>query len=60
MYAMVVSIELKEAKRKVVQAKALQGLMADHTRDNYPREFAEYAYELADAMIAARLKETNK
>jgi hypothetical protein len=46
--------------RDYFAAKALQGLMADHTRDNYPREFAEYAYELADAMIAARLKETNK
>ena len=33
---------------------ALQGILADHTRDMYPHEFAKHAYVLADAMLEAR------
>jgi hypothetical protein len=40
--------------RDYFAAAALQGLVADHTRDNYPEELAAYAYRLADAMIRAR------
>ena len=35
-------------------AKAMQGMMSDHTRDNIAREIADYAYEIADAMMKAR------
>jgi len=40
--------------RDYFAAAALQGLVADHTRDNYPEELAAYAYRLADAMLKAR------
>jgi hypothetical protein len=40
--------------RDYFAAKAMQGLMADSTRDNYPEEHAAYAYELADAMMETR------
>jgi len=33
---------------------ALQGMLADHTRDMYPHELATHAYVLADAMMQAR------
>ena len=33
---------------------ALQGMLADHTRDMYPHELATHAYVLADAMMKAR------
>lgn len=33
---------------------ALQGMLADHTRDMYVHELAEKAYEFADAMLEAR------
>jgi hypothetical protein len=40
--------------RDYFAAKAMQGMMADHTRDNYPEEIAEHAYVIADAMMKAR------
>jgi hypothetical protein len=40
--------------RDYFAAKAMQGMMADHTRDNYPEEIAEHAYVIADKMIKAR------
>jgi len=40
--------------RDYFAAKAMQGMMADHTRDNYPEEIAEYAYKIADAMVEVR------
>ena len=40
--------------RDYFAAKAMQGMMADHTRDNYPEEIAEHAYKIADAMMKAR------
>lgn len=40
--------------RDYFAAKAMQGMMADHTRDNYPEEIAEHAYRIADAMMKAR------
>lgn len=40
--------------RDYFAAKAMQGMMADHTRDNYPEEIAEHAYGIADAMMKAR------
>jgi len=43
--------------RDYFAAKAMQGMMADHTRDNYPEEIAERAYKIADAMIKAREEE---
>lgn len=43
--------------RDYFAAKAMQGMLADHTRDNYPEEHAAYAYKIADAMMKAR-KET--
>ena len=40
--------------RDYFAAKAMQGMMSDHTRDNSAREIADYAYEIADAMMKAR------
>lgn len=40
--------------RDYFAAKAMTGMMADHTRDNYPEEIAEHAYKIADAMMKAR------
>lgn len=40
--------------RDYFAAKAMQGMMADHTRDAYPQEIASHAYKLADAMMEAR------
>jgi hypothetical protein len=34
--------------------QALSGLLADHTRDDYPDQFAKLAYNFADAMLAER------
>ena len=42
--------------RDYFAAKAMQGMMADHTRDNYPDEIAVQAYKIADAMMSARKK----
>jgi len=43
--------------RDYFAAKAMQGMMADHTRDNSPKEITEYAYQIADAMMKARKQE---
>ena len=40
--------------RDYFAAKAMQGMMADHTRDNYPEEIAEHAYKIADEMMKQR------
>jgi len=40
--------------RDYFAAKAMQGMMADHTRDNYVEEIAEHAYKIADAMVKVR------
>jgi len=40
--------------RDYFAAKALQGMLADHTRDGYKSDFAELAYGYADAMLKAR------
>lgn len=42
--------------RDYFAAKAMQGMMADHTRDNSPAELSEWAYKIADAMLAERVK----
>jgi DNA-directed RNA polymerase specialized sigma subunit len=42
--------------RDYFAAKAMQGMMADHTRDNYPEEYAKHAYRIADAMMKEREK----
>jgi hypothetical protein len=46
--------------RDYFAAKALQGMMSDHTRDNSAKEIADYAYQLADAMMKARNGDTGK
>ncbi len=48
------TIDLGMTLRDYFAAKAIQGMMADHTRDNYPEELAEHAYKIADAMMKAR------
>lgn len=35
--------------------QALAGLLSDHTRSMDPEELAEYAFEIADAMLQAKL-----
>jgi hypothetical protein len=40
--------------RDYFAAAALQGLLADHTRDGYPEALAASAYQLADAMLEER------
>lgn len=40
--------------RDYFAAKAMQGMMADPTRDSYPEEIAAYAYRIADAVMKAR------
>ena len=47
--------ELKEL-RDHFAGQALAGMLADHTRDAYPHEYAENAYKYADAMLAERAK----
>jgi len=42
--------------RDYFAAKAMQGMMADHTIDNYPDEYAKHAYRIADAMMKEREK----
>jgi hypothetical protein len=42
--------------RDYFAAKAMQGMMADHTRDNSPAEISEWAYKIADAMLKERSK----
>ena len=42
--------------RDYFAAKAMQGMMADHTRDNSPAEISEWAYKIADAMLKERAK----
>lgn len=39
--------------RDYFAAKAMQGLMASDVRDN-PKAFAEYSYQMADAMLKER------
>jgi hypothetical protein len=34
--------------------QALAGMLADHERNGYPKDYAKNAYLFADAMIAAR------
>ena len=36
--------------------QALAGLLSDHTRSMDPEELAEYAFEIADAMLQAKLE----
>jgi hypothetical protein len=45
--------ELERLRDEFAKA-ALQGMLADHTRDMHPYEFAQQAYVLADAMMKAR------
>ena len=40
--------------RDYFAAKAMQGMMADHTRDLYPLDLAKHGYVIADAMLEAR------
>lgn len=40
--------------RDYFAAKAMQGMMADHTRDSYPLDLAKHGYAIADAMLEAR------
>ena len=42
--------------RDYFAAAALQGMLADYTRDSSTHDFAQYAYRYADAMIAERNK----
>lgn len=40
--------------RDYFAAKAMQGMLSDHTRDNSSDEIANYAYMFADAMMKVR------
>lgn len=40
--------------RDYFAAKAMQGILSNPDRDYYNKDLAEGAYEIADAMIAAR------
>ena len=40
--------------RDYFAAKAMQGMISDHTRDSSFREIADYAYQVADAMMKVR------
>ena len=42
--------------RDYFAAKAMQGMMADHGLDRSPAELSEWAYKIADAMLAERVK----
>jgi hypothetical protein len=46
--------------RDYFAAKAMQGMMSDHTRDNSAKEIADYAYQVADAIMKARDGDTGK
>ena len=56
--------ELRAARIKQARAElrdrfamaALTGLLADHTMDLQPTEFADLSYQYADAMLKAREK----